>query len=197
MTFKKIKVDNEKMIADNVVDIEEESPDIINVDIEYEDEGKSKINEKVTERKESTNIVSNILTSDIPADEWQRELERVSAKLKIDYNNSSYNYKDSEWRTHIDGIKTNEQNFAKSIPDSRSILENLSGEIDRSLEKIRKKEAMISKNFTHIVLFYLFLRFLIIKEDRKKPLPSLRNTTCSEKEWKDYKENTMTLKKKL
>lgn len=158
MTFKKLRIENDKNDkgADNVVDIEEESPDIINMDIEYEDEGKSKSNDKDLkgERKDLVNkgdIVSNILTSDIPADEWQRELERVSAKLKIDYNNSGYNYKDSEWRIHIEGIKTNEQNFAKSIPDSRSILENLSGEIDRSLEKIRKKEATISKNFTHIV----------------------------------------------
>ena len=99
-----------------------------------------------------TDIVSNILYSDIPADEWQRELERVSAKLKMDYNNSGYSsHTNSEWRGHIEGIKTNEQNFAKSIPDSRSFLENLSGDIDRSLEKIRKKEAMISKNFTNIV----------------------------------------------
>jgi hypothetical protein len=51
----------------------------------------------------------------------------------------------------LDQIKTLEQNFSKSIPDTRSILENLSGDIDRSLEKISKKEAMISKNFSTIV----------------------------------------------
>jgi translation initiation factor 2 beta subunit (eIF-2beta)/eIF-5 len=96
-------------------------------------------------------IISNILTSDIPPDEWQRELERVSSKLKTDYSVSSYST--SEWRSHIEQIKVNEQNFAKAIPDSRSILENLSADIDRSLEKITKKEAMISKNFANIVIF--------------------------------------------
>jgi translation initiation factor 2 beta subunit (eIF-2beta)/eIF-5 len=97
-------------------------------------------------------VVSNILTSDIPPDEWQREIERVSSKLKMDYSVS--NYSNSEWRAHIEQIKINEQNFAKAIPDSRSILENLSADIDKSLEKISKKEAMISKNFTNIVIYF-------------------------------------------
>jgi hypothetical protein len=50
-------------------------------------------------------IVSNILVSDIPSEEWQREIEKVSSKLKIDYNNT---YNSIEWRSHMDQIKTNE-----------------------------------------------------------------------------------------
>ena len=152
MQFKRLKIDNDKADKNtgDVVDIEEESPDPINMEIEYDDEGKGNEFYKGKEDTADKNeIISNILSSDIPADEWQRELERVSSKLKMDYN--ATNYHTSEWRNHIESIKNNEQNFAKSIPDSRSILENLSGDIDRSLEKIRKKEAMISKNFTNIV----------------------------------------------
>jgi len=155
VNFRKLKIDNEKADkgGDGIVEIEEESPDPINMEIEYDDEGKGNENQNNKDYEyrdnEKGEIVSSILTSDIPADEWQRELERVSSKLKMDYNVSSYNT--SEWRNHIEQIKNNETNFAKSIPDSRSILENLSSDIDRSLEKIRKKEAMISKNFTNIV----------------------------------------------
>jgi estrogen-related receptor beta like 1 len=151
--FKKMRPENDKADKNSggdVVEIEEESPDPINIEIEYDDEGKgNEYYNKKDENYEKSEIISNILYSDIPADEWQRELERVSAKLKLDF--SSANIHTSEWRSHIENIKNNEQNFAKSIPDSRSILENLSGDIDRSLEKIRKKEAMISKNFTNIV----------------------------------------------
>jgi len=78
-------------------------------------------------------------------------VERVSAKFRADTYKNNNNYYNSEWRNHLDQIKSLEQNFSKSIPDTRSILENLSGDIDRSLEKISKKEAMISKNFSTIV----------------------------------------------
>ncbi len=155
-SFKKMRIDNEKSSngADNVVDIEEETPDTINVEIQYDDEGQGSESKTLSalNNDDKTEIVSEILSSDIPADEWQRELERVAGKLKLDYNNT---FTSSEWRTHIDNIKQNEENFAKAIPDSRSILENLSGDIDLSLEKISKKEGIISKNFTNIVL-YLF-----------------------------------------
>ncbi len=150
-SFKKMRIENEKTSngGDGVVDIEEEAPDNINVEIQYDDEGKGGDNKNSNNNNEDKNeVVSEILYSEVPADEWQRELERVSGKLKMDFNST---FSTSEWRSHIDGIKSNEENFAKTIPDSRSILENLSGDIDASLEKISKKEGIISKNFTNIV----------------------------------------------
>lgn len=130
-----------------MVDIEEESPDLINMEIDFGDKPKNDSSNKEDESNQE--IISNILQSDIPAEEWQREVERVSSKLKIDFNN--YNLNSSEWRGHLEIIKTHEVNISKSIPDCRGILENLSLDIDRSLEKISKKESMISKNFINIV----------------------------------------------
>ena len=60
----------------------------------------------------------------------------------------------SEWRAHIYTIKENETKFTKEIPDSRAVLENLSTEIDKSLEKITKKEEVISKNHSNIIKSY-------------------------------------------
>ena len=45
----------------------------------------------------------------------------------------------SEWREHIQQIKEGGEKFTTAIPDSRAVLENLSSEIDKSLDKIMKK----------------------------------------------------------
>ena len=139
-----------------MVDIEEETPDQINQEIDFGD--KTNDEDKKNDENEQE-IMSSILKSDIPSEEWKREVERISKNLKLDYNN--FNLFNSEWRGHVEGIKKHEVNISKSIPDCRSILENLSQDIDRSLEKISKKEAIISKNFINIVRNSIFLYFLI------------------------------------
>jgi hypothetical protein len=129
-----------------LIELEEENPEAINKDIDFGE--KAKDNLLVDDLNEKQDIVSDIMKSDIPAEEWQREMEKVSSKLKLDYGN---NYNSIEWRAHIDQIKNNEGVFTKTIPDARGILELLSLDIDKSLEKISKKESMLSKNFTNIV----------------------------------------------
>ncbi len=175
ISIKKTKIDKDKdteETSENIIEIEEESPDLINKEIDYGDEGKGmKINnnemiEMIDNKQDPT---QQIFASDIPADEWMREVEKVSSKLKIEYSNNSFNT--AEWRNHIDSIKLNEQNFSKSIPDTRSILENLSVDIDRSLEKIIRKEGLISKNYSNIVIFdYNFRRFQTTTKDIKRRL---------------------------
>lgn len=134
-----------------MVDIEEESPDLINMEIDFGDKAKDTGDKK--DEEEEKELMSNIITSDIPAEEWQREVEKVSSKLKFDYNN--FNLNNAEWRSHLENIKNFDTNITKSIPDCRGILENLSHDIDRSLEKISKKESLISKNFMNIVKIIL------------------------------------------
>jgi hypothetical protein len=174
--LKKPKMEVEKgqdKSSDNVVEIEEESPELIDKEIDYGDDSKGikdSNNNQIDNYDNNNEIVQAILTSNIPAEEWNREVERVSAKLRSDFFKNADKYAVAEWRNHIDQIKGFEQNFAKSIPDTRSILENLSGDIDRSLEKITKKEAMISKNFSNIVNYTLitkYLKILDIKLPRK------------------------------
>lgn len=157
LTFKKAKYDeNRKGIGDEGLEIEEEAPDLINIEIDYGDN----INQ-VDKQDVEQDILSNqdkddgtkIIHSGITTDDWQRELEKVSSKLKIDYN-SLNSFGNSEWRAHISTIRENEEKFTKSIPDSRAVLENLSTDIDKSLGKITKKEEIISKNHSNIIKDY-------------------------------------------
>lgn len=151
--IKKLKGENPKDRGEegNVVEIEEEVPDMINKEIDYGDSQKaSNVYDDLNRDDDADEEkVSSILKPDIPREAWQREVERVSNKLKIDYEIGSYNT--TEWRVHIEQIKSHESGFMKSVPNTRNVLEKLSEEIDRILEKIQKKEAMISKNFSNIV----------------------------------------------
>ena len=146
--FKKPKFEEKNLgNAGDSPDIEDEAPDLINNEIDYGDNlNEVKQEEKpkaTTDIKEDTGF--GILYSTTSQEDWQRELEKVSSKLKLDYNALNA-FNKNEWRNHIQTIKDNEEKFTKEIPDSRAVLENLSMEIDRSLEKITKKEEILSKN---------------------------------------------------
>jgi hypothetical protein len=161
--FKKVKDSKEKNEEEgNIVEIEEEDmPDMINKEIDYGDGGV--VNNNATnpsENKVDTNVEeydeddeTKILHSNIPKSDWMREVERIGSKLKIDYSNIG-SYNSSEWRSHIEQVKTNDKNLAQAIPSSRQVLENLSEDIEKILDKINKKEAMISKNFSKIISDY-------------------------------------------
>ena len=111
----------------------------------------SSINNK--EKEKGLDDGSGILFSNISPEEWQRELEKVSSKLKFDYGRINMNGT-SEWREHIQQIKEGGDKFTTAIPDSRAVLENLSSEIDKSLDKIMKKEEQLSKNHENIISDY-------------------------------------------
>ena len=134
-------------------------PDLINNEIDYgddqNDKGEAKNNNLNNENnnKENADDGSEILVTNLSQEEWQRELEKVSSKLKFDYSKVSSNGS-SEWREHIQQIKEGGEKFTTAIPDSRAVLENLSSEIDKSLDKIMKKEEQLSKNHENIISDY-------------------------------------------
>jgi len=71
------------------------------MEIDYGDNEK----EATTNKQEEANIENTnneILHSDIPAQEWQREVEKMSSKLKTDYKTNNII---GEWRGHIEQIK--------------------------------------------------------------------------------------------
>lgn len=155
--FKKTRYDEDKKKGgEDGPEIEDEAPDLINIEIDYGDNinevDKQDVEKDILTNQDGDNG-TNILNSGITTEDWQRELEKVSSKLKIDYN-AINSFGNSEWRAHILTIRDNEEKFTKSIPDSRAVLENLSSEIDKSLEKITKKEEIISKNHSNIIKDY-------------------------------------------
>jgi len=157
--FRKIKEEKVKEDSqeNNIVEIEEDMPDMINKEIDYGDAGDAKkLNEDNATKDEGQQQEEDddddemrIIHPEIARRDWMREVEKVSSKLKIEYNDSTYS--GSEWRGHLGKIKTNDAALTKSIPASRNVLENLSEDIGKILGKISKKEENISKNFAHII----------------------------------------------
>ena len=132
-------------------------PDLINNEIDYGDDingdEKKANNAKNAKEKEEKDDGIGIMYSGTTQEDWQRELEKVSSKLKIEYGKINANGS-SEWRGHIQQIKQGGEKFNTAIPESRAVLENLSSEIDKSLEKIIKKEELLSKNHENIISDY-------------------------------------------
>ena len=139
------------------LDIEDEMPDLINNEIDYGDDitGDEKKQATANNAKEVEQVDdgTGIMFSGTSQEDWQRELEKVSMKLKLEYGKVNANGT-SEWREHIQQIKEGGEKFNTAIPESRAVLENLSSEIDKSLEKIIKKEELLSKNHENIISDY-------------------------------------------
>ena len=138
------------------LEIEDEMPDLINNEIDYGDDindEKKPTNANTAKETEQQDDGTGIMYSGTTQEDWQRELEKVSMKLKFDYGKINSNG-NSEWREHIQQIKEGGEKFTTAIPDSRAVLENLSSEIDKSLEKIIKKEELLSKNHENIISDY-------------------------------------------
>ena len=154
-SFKQPKFDDKKgKSKDEGIDIEDEMPDLINNEIDYGDDidGEEKKPSKGKE-EEQIDDGTGIMFSGTSQEDWQRELEKVSMKLKLEYGKINLNGT-SEWREHIQQIKQGGEKFNVAIPESRAVLENLSSEIDKSLEKIIKKEELLSKNHENIISDY-------------------------------------------
>ena len=155
-SFKMPKLEEKKLNSkEDGLDIEDEMPDLINNEIDYGDDinGDEKKASNQENKKESEDDGTGIMYSGTTQEDWQRELEKVGSKLKIEYGKINANGT-SEWREHIQQIKEGGEKFTTAIPDSRAVLENLSTEIDKSLEKIIKKEELLSKNHENIISDY-------------------------------------------
>lgn len=76
-------------------------------------------------------------------EEWQLEVERVAHKLKI----SKVAADGKEWRSHLEQTKKYADSVKKALPDVRVKLERLSDDISGAIEKIAKKEGLLSKSF--------------------------------------------------
>ena len=72
------------------------------------------------------------------------EVERVAHKLKISGGAADGG---KEWRAHLDQTKKYADQVKNALPDVRIKLEKISDEVSRALEKISKKEGLLSKSF--------------------------------------------------
>jgi len=92
--------------------------------------------EEVQEKDEDWEIIE----AGIDPDEWEREVQRVSHKLKI-----SKKLDVEDWRGHLEQTDKHAKTMKENIPSVRSKLEQVSDEVTRALEKIAKKELVLNK----------------------------------------------------
>ena len=85
-----------------------------------------------------------MIQSSITREEWMLEVERVAHKLKVNQNLQSDG---KEWRSHLDQTKKYAESVQTSLPDVRIKLERLAEDVSKAIEKIAKKEGLLSKSF--------------------------------------------------
>ena len=86
---------------------------------------------------------NQIIQSSISREEWMLEVERVAFKLKI--NKAGTDGK--EWRSHLDQTKKYAENVRGHLPDVRAKLERLADDVSKALERIGRKEGLLSRSF--------------------------------------------------
>lgn len=84
-----------------------------------------------------------IIHSNVTREEWLIECERVAHKLKL----GKVQHDGKEWRSHLDQTKKYATNVYSNLPDVRSKLERLSDDVSKALERISKKEQLLSRSF--------------------------------------------------
>lgn len=90
-------------------------------------------------------LQNQIIQSSISREEWMLEVERVTHKLKL--GNLATAGDGKEWRSHLDQTKKYAEHVRGQLPEVRVKLERLSEEVSRALERISKKEGLLSKSF--------------------------------------------------
>ena len=89
-------------------------------------------------------LQQQILHSNVQRDEWMLEVERVAHKLKI---NKQAGGDGKEWRAHMDQTKKFHEQVRSNLPEVRGKLERLSDDVSNALEKIAKKEQVLTRSF--------------------------------------------------
>lgn len=90
-----------------------------------------------------------ILESQVSAEEWKIELERVAPRLTL---RVALDAKD--WRSHIDQIKSLRNTISETLPGVERQLSKLSTDISKQLDKIRRREQSMSSQFSDLVEQY-------------------------------------------
>ena len=72
------------------------------------------------------------------------EVERVAHKLKFFAKTANDG---KEWRSHLDQTKKYAESVRGSLPEVKNKLERLQDDAQKALEKISRKEGLLSRSF--------------------------------------------------
>ena len=118
----------------------QDSDEDIDEDMDF---GGGDLHNDLAKQMEQENQANAIIQSNIGKEKWQLEVERVAHKLKINKNATD----GKEWRSHLDQTKKYAGQVKGSLPEVRMKLERLQDDASRTLERISRKEGILSRNF--------------------------------------------------
>lgn len=107
------------------------------------DMGGGNIQAELAKQMEAEMQQNAIITSNVSKEKWQIEVEKVAHKLKINTNITD----GKEWRSHLEQTKKYAENVRNALPEVRGKLERLQDEASKSLEKIGRKEGVLTRSF--------------------------------------------------
>lgn len=93
---------------------------------------------------EADNAANAIIHSGIIKENWMIEVERVAHKLKV---NAKIANDSKEWRSHLDQTNKYAESVRSSLPEVKNKLERLQDDAQKALEKISRKEGLLSRSF--------------------------------------------------
>ena len=118
----------------------QDSDEDIDEDMDF---GGGDLHADLAKQMEAEQQQNAIIQSNISKEKWQLEVERVAHKLKLNKNMTD----GKEWRSHLDQTKKYADQVKGNLPNVRVKLERLQDDAARSLERISKKESILSRNF--------------------------------------------------
>lgn len=124
----------------DVIHADDDDDDMIDEELEF---GGNNAHNDLARQMEAEMAANAIIQSSISKEKWQLEVERVAHKLKINKNDAD----GREWRSHLDQTKKYAGQVKGALPEVRMKLERLQEDATRALEKISKKEGLLSRTF--------------------------------------------------
>lgn len=118
----------------------QESDEDIDEDMDF---GGGDLHADLAKEMEAEMQQNAIIQSNISKEKWALEVERCAHKLKINKNATD----GKEWRSHLDQTKKYADQVKASLPDTRVKLERLQDDASKALERISRKEGILSRNF--------------------------------------------------
>lgn len=109
--------------------------------ISRDNDDKTYVIRKTTQLNVFNRPRERIIESEISAAEWKLELEHVSPQLVVRLN---VDHKD--WRTHVESMLEQEKVITELLPSTNEQLKHIADDISKIIDRIQKREAMLSSD---------------------------------------------------
>lgn len=107
------------------------------------DNGAGNMQAEMAKQMEAEMQQNAIIQSNVSKEKWQIEVEKVAHRLKINPNLTD----GKEWRSHLDQTKKYAENVRNSLPEVRYKLERLQDDASKAIDKIARKEGVLTRSF--------------------------------------------------